>query len=86
MKEAKLAIVHEEAVSLASTDFTDEEGFYFHTTAGGAIKYCALNDADGAAVTKTFDASDTYNIPIIARKIFKTGTDATGIYAGKGVR
>lgn len=86
MLEGKSTIVHEELISLASTDFVDELGFFFHSTAGGDIKYCAFNDkADGAAVTKTFTASDTYNSPVLARKIFKTGTNATGIYAGKGI-
>jgi hypothetical protein len=85
MLEAKQNIVHEEAVDLSSTDFVDEEGFFFHTTAGGNIKYCAKNDTDAAAVTKTFDATDSYTRPVMARKIFKTGTTATGIYAGKAI-
>jgi len=86
MLEAKQNIVHEEAVSLASADFIDEEGFFFHCTTGGDIKYCAFNDkADAAAVTKTFAASDSYSNPVRVRKIFKVGTTATGIYAGKAI-
>jgi hypothetical protein len=83
--DSKANILSEKLISLASTDYTNEKGFFFHTTAGGAIKYCAKNDPDAGAVTKTFAASETFNNPILARKIFKTGTDATGIYVGFGI-
>jgi hypothetical protein len=84
--DAKGNILHEELISLASTDYVDEEGFFFHATTGGPVKYCALSDkSDAAAVTKTFASPDIYNNPVLVRKIFKTGTSATGIYAGKGI-
>ena len=85
MLEGKTTIIHEELIDLSSVDFTDEEGFFFHCTTGGAIKYCAFKDADADFVTKTFDASDSYIRPVFARKIFKTGTAASGIYAGKAI-
>ena len=86
MIEGKNAIAHEKLISLASTDYTDEGGFYFHTVDGGVIKYCAIEDADANYVSKTFNASDVYNNPVIARKIFKVGTTATNIYAGVGIK
>lgn len=85
MIEAKANILHEALIDVSSADYVNEEGFFFHTTVGGAIKYCAKNDADAAAVTKTFSASDVFNNPVVARKIFHTGTDATGIYIGTGI-
>ena len=88
MTEGKTTIVHEELISLASTDFTKNsgEGFFFHTIDGGAIKYTPLNDSDANAVTKTFNASDVYNNAVMAKKIFRIGTTATNIYIGTAVR
>lgn len=84
MKTGVLMITHVAAISLASTDYTNENGFYFFTTGGGDVKFCALNDADANAVTLTLSAQETFQIPILCRKIFKTGTTATGIYIGTG--
>ena len=86
MQEGKTTIVHEALISLASIDYTDETGFFFHTVDGGVIKYCPLNCANANYVTKTFAASETFNNPVLARKIFKTGTNATNIYIGKGTK
>jgi len=70
---------------LTSTDYEDKQGFFFHTTVGGAIKYLPKLNGDSETITKTFEASDIYNNCVEARKIFKTDTAATGIYVGKGV-
>jgi hypothetical protein len=79
-------ITREVAVSVASVDFTDENGFFIRSGVGGAIKYCPLdNKTDAEAITKTIDASALFNDPVICRKIFKTGTAATSIYVGYGV-
>jgi len=78
-------IVNDKAISLASIDYTDESGFFFHCTGDGNIKYCAMDNTDAEAVTKAFTASETFNNPIFARKIFKIGTTATGIYVGKAI-
>lgn len=85
MITGKTTIVHEKLISLASTDYTNEDGFFFHTVDGGIIKYCAKNDVDANYVTKTFNASDVFNNPVMARKIFKTGTSATNIYIGTAI-
>ena len=88
MIEGKTTIVHEQLISLASVDFafTNGEGFFFHSTDGGAIKYTPFNDINANAVTKTFNASDVYNNPVLAKKIFKTGTTATVIYVGTAIK
>jgi hypothetical protein len=77
-------ITREVAVSVASIDFTDENGFFIRSGAGN-IKYCPLGNSDAEAITKTVDGSVIFNDPVICRKIFKTGTTATGIYVGYGV-
>lgn len=86
MIEGKNNIVTKKLIDVSEADFTDEEGFFFHTTVGGAVKYCCINDADEDAVTITFDASDTFINCEVWRKIFSSGTTATGIYIGKGIR
>jgi hypothetical protein len=78
-------IVSEKSIDVSSNNYTDESGFFFHATGAGNIKYCALNDADANAVTKAFAASETFNNPIKARKIFASGTTATGLYVGKAI-
>ena len=78
-------ITREVAVSVASVDFTDEGGFFIRSGAGD-IKYCPIgNKSDAEAITKTVDASALFIDPVICRKIFSSGTTATGIYIGYGV-
>jgi hypothetical protein len=78
-------ITREVAVSVASVDFTDENGFFIRSGAGN-IKYCPLgNKSDAEAITKTVSESALFVDPVICRKIFKVGTTATGIYVGYGV-
>lgn len=78
-------ITREVAVSVASFDFTDENGFFIRSGGGGDIKYCPIGNGDTETITKTVDASALFVDPVICRKIFKTGTNATSIYVGYGV-
>ena len=78
-------ITREVAISVASADFTDENGFFVRSGAGN-IKYCPIgNKSDAEAITKTVDASALFVDPVICRKIFSSGTTATGIVIGYGV-
>jgi hypothetical protein len=72
------------AVSLASTDFVDESGFFIRSGAGD-IKYCPVNNQDNEPIIKTVEAQVYFQDPEVCRKIFKTGTTATDIYVGYGV-
>jgi hypothetical protein len=90
MLQGKSNIVHEQlidSVLSGGSDFalTNSEPFFFHTTVGGAIKYTPANDTDANAVTKTLNASDIYNSPVMAKKIFHTGTTATGVWIGSAI-
>ena len=76
-------IVSDRLIDVSAVDYEDGSGFFFHATGAGDIKYLAANDA--IAVTKTFAASETYNNPILAKKIFSSGTTATGIYVGRAI-
>jgi hypothetical protein len=79
-------ITREVAVSVASVNFTDENGFFVRSGAGGNIKYCPIgNKSDAEAITKTVDASAIFVDPVICRKIFSSGTTAQNIYVGYGV-
>ncbi len=73
----------QQAVDVSAVDHTDEQGFFFRCTTAGNIKYCALNNADAEAVTDTFEASPKFDNVLFARKIFASGTTATGIVIGK---
>jgi len=84
MKTAILMITHKELIDVSENDYTDESGFFFHTTGGGDVKYCLINDVDDNAVTITLSAQETFTLPELCRKIFSSGTTATGIYVGKG--
>lgn len=84
MKTGVLTIMHKELIDVSENDYTNENGFYFHTTGGGDVEYCLLNDADADAVTITFSAQETFVMPELCRKIFSSGTTATGIYIGTG--
>lgn len=78
-------IVSQKSIDVSAADYTDESGFFFHTTAGGNVKYCCIGDADAAAVTKTYTAQETFVLPDKVRKIFASGTTATGLYVGKAI-
>jgi hypothetical protein len=78
-------ITVERTISLASTDFFDKQGFFFRATGAGNIKYDPLDNDDGDFVTKAVDASQYFNDCVMAKKIYKVGTTATGIYIGKGI-
>lgn len=45
--------------------------------AGGAVKYLPLGNADGDFITQTF--ADGEYIPVLVRRVFATGTTATGL-------
>jgi len=81
---SKENIAKVKAVDLSTEDFEPGGGFFFRATVGGTIKYCPKNNTDAEAITKTIEASATFNDPEYCRKIFKEGTTATGIYAGYG--
>lgn len=86
--ESVFNIVSEKLIDVSTTNYESTEGFFFHTTVGGAIKYVPVGNKDSGdgIITKTFVASDTYNIPIEVKKIYADGTTATGIYVGTGRR
>jgi len=86
--ESVFNIVSEKLIDVSSVDYESTEGFFFHTTVGGVIKYVPIGNKDSGdgIITKTFSASDTYNIPIEAKKIYSADTTATGIYVGFGRR
>ena len=69
-------------IDLSNQDYSDPSGFFFRATGAGNIRYIPLNNDDGAVVTKAVDASTIFVDPEIARKIFKTGTTATGLFVG----
>jgi hypothetical protein len=68
----------------ANGDFTDEHGFFIRSAAGN-IRYCPVGNEDSEAITKTVAAEVYFKDPELCRKIFQTGTTATGIYIGYGV-
>jgi len=77
-------ITREVLIDVSLQDFTDNNGFFIRSGAGN-IKYCPLGNNDAEAITKTVDASAIFNDPVICRKVFSSGTTATGIYVGYGV-
>jgi hypothetical protein len=66
-------------------DYINEQGFFFHTTGGGIIKYVPIGNADDEIITITFEASDHHNVPDLTKRIIADGTTATGIYVGWGM-
>jgi len=84
MIEGKLNIIGEKLISLTSTDYTNEAGFFFNAKTAGDVCYVPMGIADTGAITRTFDASNDYYI-VMCRKILKSGTTATTIYVGTGL-
>lgn len=81
-----LVITHQVTIDVSEEDYVNENGFYFHCTTAGDVKYCAYDDKDDAdAVTKTFEARATFTDiePVFCRKIFSSGTTASGIIVGR---
>jgi hypothetical protein len=78
-------IINEHAISLASTDYEDKQGFFFRAATGGTIKYDPVGNDDGDYIEFTADSSQYFNDCRVAKKIYRVGTTATGLYAGKGV-
>lgn len=72
----------QQSIDVSADDKTDEQGFFFRCTTAGNIKYCAIGNADADAITEAFDASTKFE-EIFTRKIFASGTTATGIIIGK---
>jgi len=72
-------------VSLATTDFESDKPFFIRSSAGGTIKYLPVGNPDTSPITKDIDPSAVFNDPELCKKIFKTGTTATGIFAGFGI-
>ena len=83
--ESGFNIIKEALIDVSTVDYEDAHGFFFHTTVGGDIKYVPLGNTDAGAgiITKTFEASDSFNVTTIAKKIYSADTTATGIYVGK---
>ena len=73
------------AVSLASVDYEDDNGFFMRAGGAGNIKYCPIGNTDAEAITKAVVASAIFEDPEVVRKIFKADTTATLIFAGYGV-
>lgn len=86
--ESVFNIISEKLIDVSSVDYESNEGFFFHTIDGGAIKYVPVGNIDSGTgiITKTFLPSDTFNIPIEVKKIYADGTTATNIYVGIGRR
>lgn len=80
-------ITWEKAIDVSAVDYVDPDaaprGFYFRCGGAGDVKYIPLNNQDSESLTQAFDASKTYNNPILVRKIFAVGTTATNIVVGK---
>jgi len=72
-------------VDLTTQDFADDRGFFVRSGGGGTLKYLPADNSETEPITKTLDASAYFNDCELVKKIFKTGTDATDIYAGYGV-
>ena len=69
----------------ANGDYEQESAFFFiRCTGDGNIKYCPANNSDAQAITKAVTASSNFVDPEQCRKIFQSGTTATGIYVGFG--
>jgi hypothetical protein len=83
-------IIREVAVSVASADFEDKQGFFIRATTGGVITYVPLNNQDNEPITKTIEASVIFNDPVMARKIIAevetspATSYASGIHVGYG--
>lgn len=82
-------ITWEKAIDVSAVDYTDPDafpqGFYFRCGVAGNVKYVPLGNTDAQALTQAFDASTTYNNPILVKKIFAVGTTATDIVIGKAL-
>ena len=81
-----LVITHQLSIDVSEEDYVNENGFYFHATTAGNVKYCAFDDKDdGQAQTKTFEAQASFKDaePVFCRKIFSSGTTASGIVVGR---
>jgi len=78
-------ITFEKSISVSGADYVDKQGFFFRAETGGSIKYDPLDNDDGDYITKTVTASVLFNDPVRAKKIYSSGTTATGIVIGKGV-
>jgi hypothetical protein len=50
-----------------------------YITTGGDLKITAVDDVDADAVTIT--VPDNFILPVVVKKVFATGTTATGIFA-----
>jgi hypothetical protein len=75
-----------EAIDLgANGNYEDENGFFIRVGTAGNVKYCTKLNGDDTAETKNFDASTIFVDPEICRKIFASGTTASGIVVGFGV-
>jgi len=74
-------VIRELAVDVSAVDFEDENGFFIRSGAGN-IKYLPFNNLEGEEVTKTVEEQVYFVDPVLCKKIYKTGTTATGIYIG----
>lgn len=89
--QAKTMVIREKAVSVASADFEDEQGFYIRATTGGVITYYPVGNQDNEPITKTLAASVAFSDPVLCRKIAKQVTTspatsyASGIHVGYAI-
>lgn len=83
-------IIREKAVSVASADFEDKQGFFVRATTGGVITYVPFNNQDSEPITKTIDSGAYFTDPVLVRKIVaEVSTSpatsyASGIHVGYG--
>jgi hypothetical protein len=80
-------ITTEHLISLASTDYSNEQGFFMRSKDGGTIRYIPYDNAEGDTDYIDFvaDADEYFNDCRFARKILKEGTTATNIYVGQAI-
>ena len=81
-------ILREVAVDVSSVDYESTEPFFIRSGAGDICYLPWLNDGDvspAESVTKTVEAQVYFIDPVLCKKIYKTGTSATGIYVGFGI-
>lgn len=86
MATPTLVITHQLLIDVSKEDYVNENGFYFHCKTAGDVKYCAYDDKDDEqAQTKTYEAQPTFKDaePVFCRKIFSSGTTASGIIVGR---
>ena len=68
-----------EAIDLSATDYEPGRSFTIFVGVGGDVKVDLAEDGDGLTYENQFDGTW---MPIVAKKVYKTGTTATNLKAG----